>query len=50
MHTYADSLFFVNRAGVPTDDLDIVDLAPTILRLLGVTPPSDMDGRVRLPP
>ena len=36
MHTYADSLFFVNRAGVPTDDLDIVDLAPTILALLGV--------------
>ena len=28
MHTYADSLFFVNRPGVPTDGLDIVDLAP----------------------
>jgi predicted AlkP superfamily phosphohydrolase/phosphomutase len=48
MHTYADSLFFVNRPGVPTDDLDIVDLAPTILTLLGVEPPADMDGRVRL--
>jgi predicted AlkP superfamily phosphohydrolase/phosphomutase len=48
MHTYADSLFFVNRPGVPTDDLDIMDLAPTILRLLGVAPPADMDGRVRL--
>jgi predicted AlkP superfamily phosphohydrolase/phosphomutase len=48
MHTYDDSLFFVNRAGVPTDDLDIVDLAPSILTLLGVTPPDDMDGRVRL--
>jgi predicted AlkP superfamily phosphohydrolase/phosphomutase len=49
MHTYADSLFFVNRPGVPTDDLDIVDLAPTILTLLGVPVPADMDGRVRIP-
>ena len=50
MHTYADSLFFMNRAGVPADGLDIVDLAPTILALLGVEPPPNMDGRVRLPP
>jgi predicted AlkP superfamily phosphohydrolase/phosphomutase len=49
MHTFADSLFYVNRAGVPTDDLDIVDLAPTILTLLGLAPPADMDGQVRLP-
>ena len=48
MHTFDDSLFFVNRAGVPTDGLDIVDLAPSILTLLGVPPPADMDGRVRL--
>jgi predicted AlkP superfamily phosphohydrolase/phosphomutase len=48
MHTYDDSLFFVNRPGVPTDGLDIVDLAPTILTLLGLQPDPDMDGRVRL--
>jgi CheY-like chemotaxis protein len=47
MHTYDDSLFFVNRAGVDTEGLDIVDLAPSILTLLGVAPPGDMDGRVR---
>jgi predicted AlkP superfamily phosphohydrolase/phosphomutase len=49
MHTYADSLFFVNRPAVPTDGLDIIDLAPTILALLGVEVPDDMDGRIRLP-
>jgi predicted AlkP superfamily phosphohydrolase/phosphomutase len=48
MHTYADSLFCVNRSGVPTDGLDIVDLAPTILALLGVDVPDDMDGRPRI--
>lgn len=48
MHTYGDSLFFVNRPGVPTDDLDIIDLAPTILALLGIEPPADMDGRIRI--
>ena len=48
MHTYADALFFVNRAGVEIGGLDILDLAPTILTLLGVDVPSDMDGRVRV--
>ena len=48
MHTYADALFYVNRAGVPTDGLDIVDLAPTMLALLGLEPSVAMDGRVRL--
>jgi predicted AlkP superfamily phosphohydrolase/phosphomutase len=48
MHTYADALFCVNRPGVPTDGLDIVDLAPTVLSLLGLEPPAEMDGRVRL--
>jgi predicted AlkP superfamily phosphohydrolase/phosphomutase len=50
MHTHDDSLFFLDRKGVPTDGLDIVDLAPTILALLGIDPPGTMDGRVRLPP
>lgn len=48
MHTYADSLFFVNQPDVSTDGLDIIDLAPTILALLGIEPPADMDGRVRV--
>ena len=49
MHTYADALFFVNRPGVPTDGLDIVDVGPTILASMGIAPSADMDGRIRLP-
>jgi len=49
MHTYADALFFMNRRDVPTDGLDIIDVGPTILAVMGIDPPADMDGRVRLP-
>ena len=45
MHTYDDALFYVNRPGFPTAGLDITDLAPTILALLGVAPDEPMDGR-----
>jgi len=45
MHTYDDSLFYVNRPGFPTDALAITDLAPTVLAMLGCSPASPMDGR-----
>jgi predicted AlkP superfamily phosphohydrolase/phosphomutase len=47
MHTYDDALFCVNRPGVPTDGLAIVDVAPTMLALLDCPPLAAMDGRVR---
>jgi len=50
MHTYADALFFANEPGIPTDGLEITDLAPTLLAKLGVDVPSDMDGRTRTTP
>jgi predicted AlkP superfamily phosphohydrolase/phosphomutase len=35
------------RAGAAlADDADLLDIAPTVLRLLGVSVPADMDGRV----
>jgi predicted AlkP superfamily phosphohydrolase/phosphomutase len=36
------------RAGVTVDGAQIIDVAPTILHLLGVPVPEDMDGRVLL--
>ena len=46
MHTYDDSLLYVNRPGFPTRDVAITDLAPTILAMLGARPSQPMDGRV----
>src|SRR4029077_547338 len=46
MHTYDDSLLYVNRPGFPTRDVAIIDLAPTILATLGARPSQPMDGRV----
>ena len=36
---------FCNRRIDETRDLSIVDIAPTALRLFGLTPPPHMDGR-----
>jgi predicted AlkP superfamily phosphohydrolase/phosphomutase len=38
-------VFFCNRKVTAEGDLSIVDVAPTALRLFGLTPPAHMDGR-----
>ena len=38
-------VFFCNRNVTAEGDLSIVDVAPTALRLFGLTPPAHMDGR-----
>ena len=38
-------VFFCNRKVAAEGDLSIVDVAPTALRLFGMTPPAHMDGR-----
>ena len=38
-------VFFCNRKVTADGDLSIVDVAPTALRLFGLTPPAHMDGR-----
>jgi predicted AlkP superfamily phosphohydrolase/phosphomutase len=48
MHTFDDSLFYVNRPGVGVEGLAITDLAPTVLALLGADPDEAMDGKTRL--
>lgn len=34
------------KKGVEIKDAELIDVAPTILRLMGVTVPADMDGKV----
>ena len=45
MHTYDDSVFYVRGRSVAPGDVRIVDIAPTILGMLGVDTPPTMDGR-----
>jgi predicted AlkP superfamily phosphohydrolase/phosphomutase len=46
MHTFDDALFFVRRHEIKTahENLWIGDVAPTILKLMNLTAPADMDG------
>ncbi len=45
MHTFSDALLYVRgRRGYPRRP-SIPDLAPTLLKIFGIEPPPDMDGR-----
>ena len=45
MHTYDDAFLYVGKAGVSDRPTNILDIAPTMLSLLGQPVPSDFDGR-----
>jgi bisphosphoglycerate-independent phosphoglycerate mutase (AlkP superfamily) len=46
MHTFEDSLLFIRQYDLkrPHNELWIGDLAPTILKMMNVPVPNDMDG------
>jgi predicted AlkP superfamily phosphohydrolase/phosphomutase len=49
MHTHDDAFFYVRRGDIRDDrKVNVVDLAPTILAILGAEVPADMDGTVLL--
>ena len=45
MHTYDDAFLCVVGHALPAEDLSILDVMPTVLQLLGVPQPPDLDGR-----
>lgn len=44
MHTFDDAALAVEGADVDAEGADILDIAPTVLDLLGIDVPEDMDG------
>lgn len=46
MHTHDDAFLFVSGRDISAGLPNIIDIAPSILNLMGVTPPADMDGKV----
>jgi predicted AlkP superfamily phosphohydrolase/phosphomutase len=44
MHTQDDALFFANKEGL-AEDVNIVDVMPTVLNAMGVESAKDVDGR-----
>lgn len=45
MHTYDDAMFYLGGTTIPQTRFSVVDIAPTILQLMGVPQPSGLDGR-----
>ena len=44
MHTYDDAFLYVADHSLPSDGLSIIDMMPTVLQLLDVPLPPDLDG------
>ncbi|MCL6508925.1 MAG: tagatose 1,6-diphosphate aldolase [Bryobacteraceae bacterium] len=49
MHTYDDAFVYVSNVHSPGDRANPVDLAPTVLTLMGLPVPRDYDGRTLAP-
>ena len=45
MHTFDDAFLFIRGEEITRDEFSIVDVMPTVLSLLRVPVPSDVDGR-----
>jgi predicted AlkP superfamily phosphohydrolase/phosphomutase len=45
MHTYDDAMLFVKGQTLEAEGASVKDVAPTILKLMEIEQPSDMDGR-----
>ena len=46
MHTYDDASLFIRGQSSIRENVEIIDLLPTILSLMDVPVPEDVDGRV----
>jgi len=44
MHTYEDAFIYIRGEDIVKEDIGIVDIMPTILTLLEVAPPPEIDG------
>lgn len=45
MHTYDDAMVFIKGRGLKADGASVIDIAPTVLEMLEIERPPDMDGR-----
>ena len=45
MHTLDDAMLYIQDQEIRRSDIGIIDVAPTILHLMGCPVPADMDGR-----
>jgi len=45
MHTYPDAMVYIRGRKMQTDSFSVIDVMPTVLALLDVPAPPDLDGR-----
>jgi predicted AlkP superfamily phosphohydrolase/phosphomutase len=45
MHTYDNAMLFVKGQVLRGEGASVIDVAPTVLKLMGIEPPADLDGK-----